>query len=73
MPAGYRDLVAILAERGLPISHTTILRWVVHYADTCEKRWRPERDRLLDAARRREIDIIPSGTYRFRDQRARLE
>ena len=36
----YRDLVAILAERGLPISHTTILRWVVHYAETCEKRWR---------------------------------
>ena len=35
----YRDLVAILAERGLPISHTTILRWVVRYAETCEKRW----------------------------------
>ena len=36
----YRDLVAILGERGLPISHTTILRWVVRYAETCEKRWR---------------------------------
>ena len=36
-------------------------------------RRRLERDRLLDAARRREIDIIASGTYRFRDQRARLE
>ena len=36
-------------------------------------RRRPERDRLLDAARWRDIDIIPSGTYRFRDQRARLE
>ena len=24
-------------------------------------RWCPERDRLLDSARRREIDIIPSG------------
>ena len=36
-------------------------------------RRRPERDRLLDAARRREIDIIASGTYRFRDLRARLE
>ena len=36
-------------------------------------RRRPERDRLLDAARRREIDIIASETYRFRDQRARLE
>ena len=28
----YRDLVAILGERGLSISHTTILRWVVHYS-----------------------------------------
>ena len=23
----------------MSISHTTILRWVVRYADTCEKRW----------------------------------
>ena len=36
----YRDLVVILGERGLSISHTTILRWVVRYAETCEKRWR---------------------------------
>ena len=36
----YRDLVAILGERGLSISHTTILRWVVRYGDTREKRWR---------------------------------
>ena len=35
----YRDLVEILGERGLPISHTTILRWVVRYAETCERRW----------------------------------
>ena len=31
--------MAILAERGLSISHTTILRWVIRYAETCEKRW----------------------------------
>ena len=36
----YRDLVQILGERGLTISHTTILRWVVRYAETCERRWR---------------------------------
>ena len=36
----YRDLVVILGERALSISHTTILRWVVRYAETCEKRWR---------------------------------
>ncbi len=35
----YRDLVAILGERGLSISHTTILRGVIRYAETCEKRW----------------------------------
>ena len=35
----YRDLVAVLDERGLSIAHTTILRWVVRYAETCEKRW----------------------------------
>ena len=35
----YRDLVEILGERGLSISHTTILRWVIRYADTCERRW----------------------------------
>jgi transposase-like protein len=28
----YRDLVAMRAERGLPLSHTTILRWVLRYA-----------------------------------------
>ena len=39
----YRDLVAILGERGLSISHTTILRWVIRYAETCEKRWSPIR------------------------------
>jgi transposase-like protein len=27
----YRDLVAMMAERGLHVSHTTILRWVIRY------------------------------------------
>jgi len=27
----YRDLVAMMAERGVRVSHTTILRWVVCY------------------------------------------
>jgi transposase-like protein len=35
----YRDLVEILGERGLVIAHSTILRWVIRYAETCEKRW----------------------------------
>jgi transposase-like protein len=35
----YRDLVAMMAERGLSLSHTTILRWVIHYVPQFEKRW----------------------------------
>ena len=36
----YRDLVEMMADRGLPISHTTIMRWVVRYAEEFEKKWR---------------------------------
>lgn len=35
----YRDLVEMVAERGLPIAHTTILRWVQRYAPEFDKRW----------------------------------
>jgi putative transposase len=36
----YRDLVEIMAERGVDVSHTTILRWVQRYVPEFEKRWR---------------------------------
>src|SRR6476660_6651428 len=36
----YRDLVEMMGERGLPVAHTTILRWAVRYAEEFEKRWR---------------------------------
>jgi transposase-like protein len=35
-----RDLVEMMAERGLSLAHTTIMRWVWHYAPECEKQWR---------------------------------
>ena len=35
----FRDLVEMMAERGLPIAHTTIMRWVQRYAPQFEKRW----------------------------------
>src|SRR5258705_6123594 len=35
----YRDLVAMMAERGVNISHTTIMRWVIRYVPEFEKRW----------------------------------
>jgi transposase-like protein len=35
----YRDLVAMMAERGIVVSHTTIMRWVLRYVPEYERRW----------------------------------
>ena len=35
----YRDLASMMAERGIIVSHTTILRWVNRYVPEFEKRW----------------------------------
>jgi len=35
----YRDLVETMAERGVQVAHTTILRWVLRYVPEYEKRW----------------------------------
>lgn len=35
----YRDLAAMTAERGISVSHTTILRWVLRYVPEYESRW----------------------------------
>src|SRR5450759_928787 len=35
----YRDLVAMMAERGVIPAHSTILRWVTRYVPEYEKRW----------------------------------
>ena len=34
-----RDLVIMMADRGVTLTHTTILRWVQHYLPEFEKRW----------------------------------
>ena len=35
-----RDLVEMMAERGLSLAHTTIIRWVWRYGPEFEKRWK---------------------------------
>jgi transposase-like protein len=36
----FRDLVIMMADRGISLAHTTILRWVQHYLPGFEKRWK---------------------------------
>jgi transposase-like protein len=33
----YRDLVEMMAERGLTVSHTTIMRWVQRFVPTLRR------------------------------------
>ncbi len=40
-PLSYRDLEEMMLERGLHVDHTTIYRWVQHYAPELEKRGPP--------------------------------
>ena len=35
----YRDLADMMAERGIVVSHTTIMRWVLRYVPEYERRW----------------------------------
>ena len=35
----FRDLVEMMAERGLSLAHTTIMRWIHRYVPEFEKRW----------------------------------
>jgi transposase-like protein len=39
-----RDLVIMMADRGIRLTHTTILRWVQRYVPEFEKRWSRNRD-----------------------------
>ena len=36
----YRDVCSLMAERGVTVVHTTVMRWVIHYVPVFEKRWK---------------------------------
>jgi IS6 family transposase len=37
----YRDVEALMRERGVSVDHPTVFRWVQHYAPELDKRCRP--------------------------------
>ena len=64
----YRDLEEMMLERGLHVDHTTIYRWVQHYAPELEKRSRPHLKACTDSWRVDEtyIKIKKVWTYLYR-------
>ncbi|MFM0205456.1 IS6 family transposase, partial [Paraburkholderia fungorum] len=59
----FRDLVEIMAERGLSLAHTTIMRWVKRFTPEFLKRW----DRCAKSAGRSwrvdETDVKVRGKW----------
>ena len=63
-----RDLVQMMAERGILLAHTTILRWVQRYVPDCEKRWPAYAQPVGDSWRADEtyIKVRGQGVYLYR-------
>lgn len=61
----YRDVEEIMAERGLSADHTTIYRWVQHYAPLLEKRCRAKLKLTNDSWRVDETYIKVKGQWMY--------
>jgi len=61
----YRDLEEMMAERGLSVDHTTIYRWVQHYAPMLEKRCRCKLRKTNDSWRVDETYIKVKGQWMY--------
>jgi hypothetical protein len=57
----YRDLEEMMSERGLSVDHTTIYRWVQHYAPLLEKRCRAKLKMINSSWRADETYIKVKG------------
>lgn len=67
-PLSYRMLVEMMAERGLNISHTTIMRWVLQYSPIIEEKMRKHIKTTNDSWRMDEtyIKIKGKNAYLYR-------
>ncbi|OOG89896.1 hypothetical protein BTH41_04390 [Bacillus mycoides] len=62
---GFRDLVEMMEERGLSISHTTIMRWVHQYSPELDKRIRRHLKQTSDSWRVDETYIKVKGQWMY--------
>jgi transposase, IS6 family len=61
----YRDLEEMMRERGLSVDHTTIFRWVQHYAPQIDKRSRPHLKACNDSWRVDETYVKIKKTWMY--------
>lgn len=61
----YRDLVEMMAERGLTVSHTTIMRWVHEYGPELDHRVRPHLKLTNDSWKVDETYVKVKGKWMY--------
>jgi IS6 family transposase len=61
----YRDLEEMMTERGLSVDHTTIYRWVQHYAPELDRRCRPHLNATTDSWRVDETYVKVKGSWTY--------
>src|ERR671922_1800043 len=61
----YRDLAAMMAERGIVVSHTTIMRWVLRYLPEYERRWNLYAKRVNSSWRMDETAVSVRGGLHY--------
>ncbi|MEJ8553218.1 IS6 family transposase [Tepidibacter sp. Z1-5] len=61
----YRNLVEMMSERGLSISHTTIMRWVHEYSPIIDKKIRKYLKKTNDSWRVDETYIKVKGEWKY--------
>jgi transposase-like protein len=64
-----RDLVRMMAERGIALAHTTILRWVQQYVPAFEKGWNYYARPVGNSWRVDETYIKVKGLFRYLQDR----
>lgn len=58
----YRDLSAMMAEQGVIVSHSTILRWEQRYVPEYERRWSRFARPVVESWRMDETELKVRGT-----------
>ena len=61
----YRDLEELMQERGYAVDHSTVQRWVVHYAPRIEKAFRKNKKRTGMRWRMDETYIKIKGEWKY--------
>jgi transposase-like protein len=61
----YRDLEELMQERGYAVDHSTVQRWVMHYAPPIEKTFRKNNSRAGHRWRLEETYIKIKGEWKY--------